>query len=88
MPEDFDFDTYSVTAWQFPADTEIPDDMTTDEFFDMIDELQAVPIQIGEQGTGTIEWDGSAVIAAVIFDKTQSGGDEPIVAYTIDVTVT
>lgn len=88
MPEDFDFDTYSVTAWQFPADTVIPDGTTTDEFFDMVDELQAVPIQIGEQGTGTIAWDGSAVVAVTIFNKTESGGSEPIVLYAVAVTVT
>ena len=88
MPEDFDFETYGVLAWQLPADTVIPDGTTTDEFFDMIDELQAVPIQIDDEGTGTITWDGSAVIAAVIFNNTQSGGSEPIVAYTVDVTVT
>ena len=87
VPEDFDFETYGVIAWQFPADTVIPDGTTTDEFLDLTDELQAVPIQIGEQGTGTITWDGSAVIAAVILNNTQSGGSEPIVAYTIDVTV-
>lgn len=87
MPDGFDFETYGVLAWQFPADTVIPDGTTTDEFFDLTEELQAVPIQIGDQGTGTITWDGSAVIAAVIFNNTQSGGSEPIVAYAIDVTV-
>ena len=72
----------------FPGNTEIPDDMTTDDFLDFLEEAGGVPVMLGEGGTGTIAWDGSAVVAVTIFNKTESGGSEPIVLYAVAVTVT